>query len=73
MKSRKKAGNVKIYEDLAPGIKHIFDEVSSNRRFLNIESVWTIDEEIKFRYVNSPSTFEIRSYTDYHNLVYLKQ
>ena len=38
MRAKKKAKNVKIQEDLAPGIKHIFDEVSLKRRFVNIES-----------------------------------
>ena len=73
MRAKKKATTVKINEDLAPGIKRILDEVSSNRRFLNIDSVWTIDGRIKFRFVNNPRTFEIRSYADYHNLFNAKQ
>ena len=73
MRAKKNAKNVKVSEDLAPGIKRIFDEVSSNRRFLNIDSVWTIDGRIKLRYVNNPNTFEIRSYADYHSVVNLKQ
>ena len=68
MRAKKRATNIKINEDLAPGIKRLFDEVSTNRRFLNIESVWTIDGRIKFRFVNNSTTFEIRSYADYHNL-----
>ena len=52
MKAKKKATTVTINEDLAPGIKRILDDVSSNRRFLNIDSVWTIDGGIKVRFVN---------------------
>ena len=73
MRCKKKATNIKINEDLAPGIKRIFNEVSSNRRFLNVDSVWTIDGKIKFRYINNPRTFEIRSYADYHDLVNSRQ
>ena len=73
MKAKKMATNIKIHEDLAPGIKRILDEVSTNRRFLNIDSVWTIDGRIKFRYINNPRTFEIRSYADYYNLFNKKQ
>ena len=73
MRTKKNATNVKISEDLAPGIKHIFDEVSSNRGFLNFDSIWTIDGRIKFRFVNKPRTFEIRSYADYHNIVNAKK
>ena len=51
MRCKKNATHIRISEDLAPGIKTIFDEVSSNRRFLNIDSVWTIDGKIKFRSV----------------------
>lgn len=68
MRKKRDAKNIKIREDLAPGIKRMFDEVSVNRRSLNIESVWTIDGRIRYRHVNSPRTFEIRSYTDYDNL-----
>ena len=73
MRAKKKAKNVKIQEDLAPGIKRIFDEVSSKRRFLNIESVWSIDGRIKFRYVNDSRTLEIRSYADCYDLVHVRQ
>ena len=68
MRAKKNALTVKMKEDLAPGITQIYDQVSSNRRFLNIDSVWTIDGRIKFRYANNPRTFEIRSYEDYHNI-----
>ena len=73
MRCKKKAAHIKIHEDLAPGIKRIFNEVSSNRRFLNVDSVWTIDGNITFRYINNPLTFEIRSYADYHDLVKSRQ
>ena len=69
MRYKKKPTHITINEDLAPGITHIFNEVSSNRRFLNVNSVWTIDGKIKFRYINNPCTFKIRSYADYHDLV----
>jgi len=73
MRAKKKAKTVKIQEDLAPGIKRIFDEVSSKHRFLNIESVWTIDGRIKFKYINDSRTNEIRSYADYYDLVHARQ
>ena len=65
----KNATHIAITEDLAHGIKRIFNEVSSNRRLLNVESVWTIDGRIKYRYSNSTRSFEIRSYADYHQLL----
>ena len=68
MRAKKNALTIKIKEDLPPGIKQIYDQVSSNRRFLNIDSVWTIDGRIKCRYANNLKTFEIRSYADYHNI-----
>ena len=68
MTAMKMATNIKIHEDLVPGIKRILDEVSTNRRFLTIDSVWTMNRCIKFRFINNPRTFEIRSYADYHNL-----
>ena len=73
MRCKKNATHIRINEDLAPGIKTIFDEVSSNRRFLNIDSVWTIDGKIKFRYLNNPRIFEIPSYADYHHVVNSRQ
>ena len=73
MRRKKNARNVKIYEDLAPGIKMIFNEVSKNRRLLNVDSVWTIDGKIKYRFTNNPRTFEIRSYSDYHCLFNARQ
>ncbi len=45
-KERRK--NIKIREDLAPGIKRMFNQVSVNRSSLNIESVWTIDGRIRY-------------------------
>ena len=68
MRKKKDATTVKIWEDLAPGIKIIFDEVSMNRRCLNLDSVWTIDGRAKFRYVGNPRPFEIRCYADYNKL-----
>ena len=73
MKVKKKDTNIKIKEDLAPGIKRLLDEVSTNCRFLTIDSVCTIDGHIKFRFINNPTTFEIRSYADYHTLFNDKQ
>ena len=66
---QKNATHITITEDLAPGIKQIFNEVSSNRRLLNVESVWTIDGRIPYRYSNNTRSFEIRSYADYHQLI----
>ena len=39
MKKKKEATSLKIWEDLAPGIKRIYDELSINRRLLNLECV----------------------------------
>ena len=69
MRHTKNATHITITEDLAPGIKRIFNEVSLNRRFLNIESVWTIDGRSKYRYSNNTRSFDIRSYVDYHQLI----
>ncbi len=57
MRNKKNAQNVRIYEDLAPGIKQMYDDVSKNGRYLNIDCVWTIDGQIKFRFVGSPHPF----------------
>ena len=54
MKAKKMVTNIKIHEDLVPGIKRILDEVSTNRRFLTIGSIWTIDRCIQFRFINNP-------------------
>ena len=51
MRAKKKVTAVKINEDLAPGIKRLLDDVRSNRRFLHIDSVWTIDGGITVRFV----------------------
>ena len=50
MRARIIAKNEKVSEDLAQGIKRIFDEATSNRIFLNIDSVWAIDGRIKQLY-----------------------
>ena len=69
MRNKKKATNVKVKEDLAPGIKKVFDDINMNRRLLNLESVLTIDGRIKFKYLNSPSPFEIRSFSEFEYLM----
>ena len=57
----KKATHITIIEDLAPGIKRIFNEVSLNRRFLNVESIWPIDVRLKYRCSNNKHSFEIKT------------
>ena len=69
MQLKKNAPNVKIHEDLAPGIKKIYDHLSFGRRSFNIESIWTIDGRIKYRLNNNPRAFEIRSYADYDKVI----
>ena len=69
MRNKKKATNVKVKEDLAPGIKKVFDDINMNRRLLNLESVWTIDGRIKFKYLNNPRPFEIRSFSEFEYLM----
>ena len=68
MRAKKNGLTFKINEDLALEIKQIYYQVSSNRRFFNIDSVWTIDGRIKVRYANNPNTLYSRSYADYHNI-----
>ena len=69
MRHKKNVMYITITEDLAPGKKRILNEVSWNRRFLNVESVWTIDGRIKYRYSNNTHSFKIRSYADCHQLI----
>ncbi len=48
LRSKKIATNVKVKEDLAPRIKKPFYDINM-QRLLNLESVWTIDGQIKFK------------------------
>ncbi len=73
MRRKKEAKSVRIYEDLVPGVKKLFDHVSSQRRFLNVESVWTIDGRIRYRLINNPRINEIRSHTDFNDLINTQQ
>ncbi len=52
MRVKKNCKNIKIHEDLAPGIKTIFDQLSFGRRLYDIESIWTIDGRIKCGYAD---------------------
>ncbi len=69
MRKKKEAQDIKIFEDLAPGIKRMFDSLNVNRIPLNIDSLWTIDGRIKFKHFNSNRIFEIRSFSDYNGLM----
>ena len=69
MRVKKNCKNIKIHEDLAPGIKKIFDQLSFGRRLYDIESVWTIDGRIKYRLFGNSRVFEIRSYADLDTLI----
>ncbi len=68
MKKKKEAKGIKIFEDLAPGVKRMLDSLNINRIPLNLESVWTIDGRIKYKHFNSNRFFEIRSAGDYNRL-----
>ncbi len=59
MCAKRKAKEIKIREDLAAGIKKAFDHINHNRRLYNVESVWTIDGRIKYKFIRNPRPFEI--------------
>ncbi len=59
MRAKRKAKEIKIREDLAAGIKKAFDHINYNRRLYNVESVWTIDGRIKYKFIRNPRPFEI--------------
>ena len=61
MRKIKQARHVRITEDLAPCIRMIF----KNRLLLNVDSVCMIDDKFRYNFVNNPSIFEIRTYSDY--------
>ncbi len=69
MRNKKKATEVKVKEDLAPGIKKVFDDLNMNRQLLNLESVWTIDGRIEFKHLKNPMPFEIRSFSEFEYLM----
>ncbi len=69
MRKRKETKEIRIVEDLAPGIKQMFDFLNSSRSNLNLEFVWTIDGRIKYKFFGDTRPYEIRSYADYHYLV----
>ena len=58
-----------IYEDLAAGIKGMFDNIKTRRKALNFEYVQTVDRRIKFKYFNDSRPYEIRSFADFDNLI----
>ena len=70
MKEKKKATGIKIFEDLAPGVKRMLDSLNVNRIPLNLESVWTIDGRIKFKHFNNNRISEIRTFGDYNSLLH---
>ena len=65
---RNKKG-VKIFEDLAYGVKQILNEIIQKKQALGVESVWTIDGKLQFKYVDNDRLFLINSYNDYMNLI----
>lgn len=69
MKRKREAKNIRIVEDLAPGIKRLFNYVNSLRSSSNLESVWTIDGRVKFKFCGNHRTFEIRCFADLDKLV----
>ncbi len=69
MRKKREAKNIRIKEDLAPGIKRLFDELNLNRCYFNLESVSTIDGCIKYRFTGNPRPFEVSTYADVHQLL----
>ena len=69
MRKRKEAKGIKIVEDLAYGIKKVFDFLNAHRRDIDLEYVWTIDGRIKYKFTGDPRPHEIRSYADYDRLI----
>ena len=69
MRRKREAKDIRIFEDLAYGIKKMFDFLKSQRSRLNLENVWTIDGKIKYKFIDNPRPFEIRNYLDYHKLI----
>lgn len=73
MRKRKEAQNIKIVEDLAYGIKKVYDFLNANRREIDLEYVWTIDGRIKYKFTGDSRPYEIRSYADYDRLINKKR
>ena len=69
MRNKKAAKGVKIFEDLAYGVRQILNEIIQQKQALGVESVWTIDGKLRFKYVDNDRVFLINSHDDYMNLI----
>lgn len=68
MRQKKSATNIKIVEDLAYGIRQVFNDIIQNKDRLNVESVWTIDGKIKYKFCGEERTNMVNSHSDYVRL-----
>ena len=68
MKNKKKAKNVRVHEDLAFGVKVVLDELIERKHELGLDSVWTIDGIIRFKFLRNERVYSISSYDDYVKL-----
>ena len=68
MRNKKKAKNVKIHEDLAHGIKSILDELVERKSELGLDSVWTVDGKIKYKFIGNERVHLINCHADYMRL-----
>ena len=69
MVKKKTAKNIRIFEDLAFGIKKMLDEVVRNKQRLNVESIWTIDGKLKFKFIGEERVNYINCNNDYVTLM----
>ena len=64
LRDKKKAKNVTIYEGLAGGVKNLLDELISRKHELGLESVWTIDDKVRYKRVGSERINTINCHDD---------
>lgn len=69
MMKKKTAQNIRIYEDLAFGIKRMLDEIIVNKKQLNVESVWTIDGKLKRKFIGDERIYFINCHNDFVGLM----
>ena len=68
MAAKKKAKTVKIHKDLAFGIKRMLMELVDRKQELELDSVWTIDGKVRYKFVGDSKIYTINSLEDYLNL-----
>ena len=68
IKSKSDAQQKEGKEDLAHGIKSILDELVERKIEPGLDSVWTVDGKIKFKFVGKKRAHLINCHADYMNL-----